>query len=381
MGHSPALFRVSGSIWRSAAAGALAILGGVLGLPAQATVPFQGTVSGAINGTAFAISIAGSADPATGHVIADYSGIPIFIRKIIIKMNCFITFGCRSHALESGGALNLLSVTGGNFQRTATVTFPTGEVLTMLHNVTNGPGGLTCVATANGTLPVELPTDVVTIDDFEELWQQSGPGSLTATSQRYYRVNGVPKQYTWNFGVTYSGSVAMPFPETARSTGNISVYDPVLNVLHQESTNTVEPAQAASHTAYGVGCYAPNPLTLSASPAPVLGSVVNYTASSIPEVSPGAGIVIIIIIIDFVAIPAPGLDLGFLGAPGCPLLVGSVNLTTSAVGVFSSLSVPLAIPASAPVGFDLFLQAASLNDQNAFGVTTSNGLRSHLAPF
>jgi hypothetical protein len=73
----------------------------------------------------------------------------------------------------------------------------------------------------------------------------------------------------------------------------------------------------------------------------------------------------------------PGLDLSFLGAPGC---LGHTNANLASVTVPVSLpagtgSVPLAIPANpALVGLAIASQAAAFTSRNALGLATSNGV-------
>jgi hypothetical protein len=131
------------------------------------------------------------------------------------------------------------------------------------------------------------------------------------------------------------------------------------------------------------------PLSLSAGPTPIstpsTGTVVTYTTSNIPPFVPGLYIAINIMSVG--QVPAPGLDLGFLGAPGCPALVQSLDLTQAMVGATSTQSVTFAIPAGVPAGVQLFSQSAALitpnslpNGQNAAGLTTSNGIASTIQP-
>lgn len=132
------------------------------------------------------------------------------------------------------------------------------------------------------------------------------------------------------------------------------------------------------------------PLSLSATPNPVstptAGTTVTYTTNNIPEFAPGSGIRLAVNILSLGSVPAPGLDLGFLGAPGCVALVQSTDFTQSMVGASALQSVTFAIPAGVPTGFQIYAQSAALtlpnslpNGQNAFGLITSNGIASFVA--
>jgi hypothetical protein len=71
----------------------------------------------------------------------------------------------------------------------------------------------------------------------------------------------------------------------------------------------------------------------------------------------------------------PGLDLGFLGAPGCSSYINIIldGLTGTTVGTTSTINV--AVPNNPAVaGFVLTAQSVCLTLQNALGLRTSNGL-------
>lgn len=83
-----------------------------------------------------------------------------------------------------------------------------------------------------------------------------------------------------------------------------------------------------------------------------------------------------------------GLDLTFLGAPGCNAYVTTLDLTQAMVGLTPTNSVSLQLPPLLPVGTQIYSQTAGLiqpfslpNGQNAFGLTVSNGLRSFISSF
>ena len=129
------------------------------------------------------------------------------------------------------------------------------------------------------------------------------------------------------------------------------------------------------------------PMTLAASPSPVStptsGSTVVYTTGAMPEFAPGAGIYVGINILSLTQIPAPGVDLVIIGAPGCPALIGSLDVVLNIVGVTPTNTTALPLPAGLPAGIQIFAQSAALivpnslpNGQNAFGLTTSNGIAS-----
>jgi PKD repeat protein len=71
------------------------------------------------------------------------------------------------------------------------------------------------------------------------------------------------------------------------------------------------------------------------------------------------------------AIPLP-LDLGILGAPGCPLRV-SLDATDTVVGTGTTATWSFAIPSNPLLlGFQLYNQAAALSSSNAFNFVTSD---------
>ena len=113
-------------------------------------------------------------------------------------------------------------------------------------------------------------------------------------------------------------------------------------------------------------------LSLVASPDPTLGTTVTYTIGNIPA---AAGVSAHLV--SFVGIPAPGTNLGFLGAGGCNQLVG---LPATSFLLFGSptASNNITMPASPSFsGFQFYNQGASLVvGVNALGLLTSNGIRS-----
>lgn len=134
------------------------------------------------------------------------------------------------------------------------------------------------------------------------------------------------------------------------------------------------------------------PITLSASPAPVstttTGTLVTYTTTNIPEAGPGTGVYVAANILSVAGVPEPGVELSFLGAPGCFAHVLTLDLITAMVGASSTESIGFQVPPGVTPGSVLFAQSIALvipnslpNGQNAFGLTTSNGVRSLITNF
>ncbi len=132
-------------------------------------------------------------------------------------------------------------------------------------------------------------------------------------------------------------------------------------------------------------------IALAASPAPIStpggGTVVTYTTSNMPEFAPGLGVRIGLNILSLGQLPA-GLGLGFLGAPGCSAYVPSLDFTQAMVGPSGTNSVLLPVPANLPPGTQIYSQSIGLiqpnslpNGQNAFGMVTSNGVRTYISSF
>ncbi len=133
-------------------------------------------------------------------------------------------------------------------------------------------------------------------------------------------------------------------------------------------------------------------ISLSASPAPIststTGTAVVYAIDTIPEFAPGSSLYVALNVFSLGQLPAPGLDLTFLGAPGCSALVQSIDFTQSVVGFTPSLTTTLNLPAGVPAGTVIYVQAAALvtpnslpNGQNASGIVTSNGIASLVQPY
>jgi hypothetical protein len=114
------------------------------------------------------------------------------------------------------------------------------------------------------------------------------------------------------------------------------------------------------------------PLTLRVSASPVLGTTINLDTTREP--APGIGV-------NFLSvgqIPAPGVDLGIIGMPGCAALI---DITTAVGSLISnlpgqSMSIAWPLPANPTfAGFQAFSQSVWLDPfANPFGAILSNGV-------
>jgi hypothetical protein len=113
-------------------------------------------------------------------------------------------------------------------------------------------------------------------------------------------------------------------------------------------------------------------LTLDVDELPRVGTTINFVANNIPATAAFTAVVV-----SFAAV-VPGLELTFLGTPGCYQNVALAGSTTLGL-VFTnpSGSLPLAIPNSGIyLGYAVFSQSvAFVNGVNALGALSSNGLR------
>lgn len=118
-------------------------------------------------------------------------------------------------------------------------------------------------------------------------------------------------------------------------------------------------------------------LALTAAPTPVLGSTLVYTTSNIPAASLFTGLLVSLGTVN------PGVELGFLGAPGC---FQWIDLNTAATNILfgsPSITFPFVIPNDAGfIGLPLCTQAAAFDlASNPLGVITSNAVRSVINSF
>ncbi|HZN41203.1 MAG TPA: hypothetical protein VFD82_20525 [Planctomycetota bacterium] len=233
-------------------------------------------------------------------------------------------------------------------------------------------------------------------------WHDYNPAAVGSGQVKFEQVNPALATITWdgvyNFsGTTVADASTMQF-QFDSATGSITIAhvsvsanghtlpagEPHL-VGYSPAGASSDPGNIAFATALPitVGTIQLVSLALSASPTPVSPSTTTYTTSNIPEFAPSSGLYVALHILSVGQIPPPGIDLGFLGAPGCALNVASLDFVQSMVGASATQSVTFNWPPGLPTGTTLWSQSAALftpnslpTGQNAFGATTSNGVTS-----
>jgi PKD repeat protein len=129
-------------------------------------------------------------------------------------------------------------------------------------------------------------------------------------------------------------------------------------------TNNV--TNLAGYGWFGPGCPGSlGPISVVATTQPQIGGTLSTNLNNLQN-----GIAVMVIGLNN-GPPLP-IDLGFLGAPGCPLRV-SLDVTDTVIGIAPNASWNFSIPANPLLnGFKLYNQAASLDTINAFGFALSN---------
>ena len=246
--------------------------------------------------------------------------------------------------------------------------------------------GFVSIATGNGT--GYIPTPATTLAAPQTAWwaqHDYNPAAAGSGQVKYEQIAGVA-YITWDGVYDYGGTAP-----TSANTFQFQ-FDTTSGAVHLVF-QTMSPGGNGRLVGYSPGGASADPgnvdlsatlpstinltasdlspLALAASARPLVGTTINLTTSNTTGANIGVNF------LSVVQIPAPGFDLGVLGAPGCAALLDINAGVSSVIGnvLGLSLSAPFAIPATAPLGVQVFSQSVWLDaTQNAFGILTSNGV-------
>ena len=188
--------------------GALFIIGGfTVTLAEEITV--TDTYSCLINGHTFTGSGTGLANTLTGMIecSATFTGVP----SSFSIMDYGRSWRCKHHkcvAVEVEGAVNLFTLTGGNYDEDLTVTYPNGDVLTVHAEVRRNGNIQHLDFTMNGEY--SGPTDIAAVEGGEAIWYPAGPGQMTTYEvETLVRANGERYNIVKTSTVTFSNPNAV----------------------------------------------------------------------------------------------------------------------------------------------------------------------------
>ena len=330
----------------------------------------------------------------------------------------WVAGGASAYVAPTGGASNVFTTASddANVAYTPSTPLPIpGGQATTLNIMSNGVISVGSVAAnANDYSPTSAEFGATTIaafyswHDFNETETSSSPAY---TSGRIKREEAGGVLYvTWDNVENYANPDNVQNPSTMQfqfnlSTGVVTCLWVTVDTNATESTFPLGLPYLVGYSGPGAST-APAPITLSsglplttannmfalslsASPAPVysIGNPtvpVTYTLNNMIDVGGGVGLPLLI----FSVAPLPGVDLAFIGAPGCNLNIASFDVILNPSSTAPTSTLTLAIPQPLSPGLAFFSQGVSLfvpnslpNGENALGATFSNGLQTNFNTF
>ena len=176
-------------------------------LTTGAPLRLSGKLNGEINGFAINdLDMLSYVVTVDGRAYTSFSGISPEIGMELLTLNTIGGIVTWLFAeVTNPRAKNGYMLTGGKLRRTATVTYSSGEEVT-ISQVFHGPNDINehkMETTVTGNIP-DIPDGAkVNIDDYIEEYNHVAMGTITSSSARKYRVNDVDYDYTWNQTITY----------------------------------------------------------------------------------------------------------------------------------------------------------------------------------
>jgi hypothetical protein len=249
--------------------------------------------------------------------------------------------------------------------------------------------GFVSVATGNGTAYTPAAaTHLAAAQTAWRNWHDYNPAAAGGGQIKFEEANGVA-YITWDGVYDYGGTStanANTFQfQFELATGNVHLVFQTISALGNGRLVGYSPGgpsidlgntdlSAVLPTTISIGAVDQQPLSLTTSARPLIGTTFNLVTGNATGSNLGVNF------LSFGQIPAPGLDLGILGAPGCAALVDVGTAVGNLIGNIGlpgvSLSVAFPLPNSTAIlGQRVYSQSLWLDaTQNAFGALTSNGI-------
>ncbi len=249
--------------------------------------------------------------------------------------------------------------------------------------------GFVSVAAGNGvTYTPAVPAHLNAVQTAWRNWHDYNPGATGSGAVKFEEANGIA-YVTWDgvydFGGTSAASANTFQFQFELTTGNVHLVFQTISaggngrlVGYSPGGASIDPGNTdlsvVLPSSIPLGAVDQLPLSLTASARPLIGTTFNLVTGNATGTNLGVNF------LGFNQIPAPGLDLGVLGAPGCAALIDVSTAIGNLIGNLGlpgvSLSVAFPLPNSTAIlGQHVYSQSIWLDaTQNAFGALTSNGL-------
>jgi hypothetical protein len=247
--------------------------------------------------------------------------------------------------------------------------------------------GYVSVATGNGTA---FTPSIATMLNAPQTawwnWHDYNPAIAAGGKVKFEQSGGIAYvtwDGVWDFGGTSAANANTFQFQFDSNSGTVHLVFQTLSALgnarlvgFSPGGPSLDPGNTDLSVALQQGILIPGPeypLKLAASARPLLGTTIQLVTSN--EVGTNVGLMFF----GLAGIPAPGIDLAFLGAGGCAALVDISQAVGNLIGNFGglSLSIPLPIPQNTNLlGVQTFAQSLWLDPSaNPFGAITSNGVQ------
>lgn len=249
--------------------------------------------------------------------------------------------------------------------------------------------GFVSVAAGNGVAYAPtVPAHLNAAQTAWRNWHDYNPAATGSGAVKFEEANGTA-YVTWDGVYDYAGTSAASANtfqfQFELTTGNVHLVFQTISaggngrlVGYSPGGASIDPGNTdlsvALPSAITLGAADQLPLSLTASARPLIGTTFNLVTGNPTGTNLGVNF------LGFNQIPAPGLDLGVLGAPGCAALLDISTAIGNLIGNLGlpgvSLSVAFPLPNSTAIlGQHVYSQSIWLDaTQNTFGALTSNGL-------